>query len=102
MIRWGDRAVEVDDGVVEFVEKISYPVVEDVFQIEEELTEIFWHCSRIIPPENVVDWTTIIMMSGTDHLGGDKVEEGVDGNMNDGNGEKGRTVAPLVDMVCGD
>ena len=89
MIRWGDRTVEIVDRVVEGVEEISYSIVEDVFQIEEELTEIFWHQSRVIPPENVVNWTTIVMVSGADYLGSDKMEEGVDGDVYDGNGERG-------------
>ena len=35
MIHRGDRAVEIDDGVVEGVEEISDPVVEYVFKVEE-------------------------------------------------------------------
>ena len=84
MISWRDGAVEVDDGVVEGVKEISYSVVEDVFQIEEELTEVFWYCSRVVPPENMIDWATIIMVSCADNLESDEVEEEIDGNVDNG------------------
>ena len=81
--------VEVDDGVVEDVEEISYSVVKNIFKIEEELTEVFWYGSRIVPPENVIDWATVIMVSGTDHLGSNKMEEGIDRDVDNGEGERG-------------
>ena len=89
MIRRGDGSVEIDDGVVEGVEEISYSVVEYFFEVEEELTEVFGHYSWIIPPEYVVHWTTIIVMSGADNLGFEEMEERVDRYVDNGQGESG-------------
>ena len=69
---------------MEGVEEISDPVVEYVFKVEEELTEVVWDCSRIVPPENMIDWATIIMVSCADNLESDEVEEEIDGNVDNG------------------
>ena len=74
MIGRGDRAVVVDNRVVEVIEEVGYYVVEDIFQTEEELTEIVRDFSRIVPPDNVINWATIIVVSRTDNLRGDEMK----------------------------
>ena len=74
MIRRGDRAVVPDDRIVEEIKEFGYSVVEDVLQVEEELTKVVWNFSRIVPPKDVVDWTTIVVVSRTDNLRGNKME----------------------------
>ena len=86
MVRWRDGAIEVDDGVVERVQEIGYPVVKYFFKVEEELTEVVWDYSRIIPPKDMIDWTTVIVVSGTDNLWFDEVEKGIDGYMDNSKG----------------
>ena len=47
----------------------------------------------------MIDWTTIIVMSGTDDLWFDEMKEGIDGHVYDSKGKVGRTVTPLEDMI---
>ena len=63
MIRRGDRTIISDDRIVEEVKEFGYSVVEDIFQVEEELTEVVWNFSRIVPPKDVINWTTIVVVS---------------------------------------
>ena len=63
MIRRGDGAIVSKDRIVEEVKEFGYSVVEDVFQVEEELTEVVWYFSRIVPPNDMIDWTTIVVVS---------------------------------------
>ena len=63
MIGRGDGSIVVDNRIVEVVEEVGYSVVEDIFQTEEELTEFGWDLLRIVPPEDVVNWTTVIVVS---------------------------------------
>jgi len=63
MIVRGDGMVVIDDGVVEVIEEFSYSVVEYILQVEEELTEFVWDLSRIVPPDDMVNWATIIVVS---------------------------------------
>ena len=89
MIHRGNRAIEVDNRVVEGVEEISDPVVENVFKVEEQLTKVSGDYSWIIPPKYVVHWTTIIVMSGADDLGFEEMEERVDRYVDNGQGGSG-------------
>ena len=74
MIVRGDGMVVIDDGVVEVIEEFSYSVVEYILQVEEELTEFVWDLSRIVPPDDMVNWATIIVVSRTDHLRGEEMK----------------------------
>jgi len=78
MIRRGDGTIVLDDRIVEEVKEFGYSVVENIFQVEEELTEVVWDFSRIVPPKDMIDWTTIVVVSRTDDLGGDKMKQWVD------------------------
>jgi len=53
----------LNNCVVEEVEEFGYSVVENIFQVEEELTEVVRDFSRIVPPGDVVNWATIVMVS---------------------------------------
>ena len=64
----------MNDRVVEEIEEFGYSVVEDILQIEEKLTNVVGDFSRIIPPGDVINWTTIVMVSRADNLRRDKVE----------------------------
>jgi len=84
---------------VEKVEEFGYSVVENILQVEEELTEVVGDFSRIVPPDNMINWTTIVMMSGADNLRGDKVEQGINRDVDDRKGVQGG-ISPLVYVVC--
>jgi len=86
MIGRGDRSVVLNNRVVEEIKEFGYSVIEDIFQVEEELTEVVGNFSRIIPPEDVVNWTTIVMVSQADNLRRDEVEQRVDGDVDDRKG----------------
>ena len=68
---------------MEEIKEFGYSVVENVFQVEEELTEVIRDFSRIVPPKDVVDWATIVMVSRTDDLRGDKMKRRIDGDVDD-------------------
>jgi len=74
MIGRRDRTIVLNNRVVEEVKEFRYSVIKDFFQVEEELTEVVRNFSRIVPPDDVVNWTTIIMVSRTDNLRGDGME----------------------------
>ena len=63
MIGRGDRSIVLNNRIVEEVEEISYTVVKDVFQIEEELANVVGDFSRVVPPKDVINWTTIVVVS---------------------------------------
>jgi len=74
MIGRRDRTIVLNNRVVEEIKEFGYSVVENIFQVEEEFTEVVRDFSRIVPPEDVVDWTAVVMVSRTDNLGGDEMK----------------------------
>jgi len=64
----------LNNHVVEKIKEFGYSVVENILQVEEELTKVVGDFSRVIPPDDVVNWATIVMVSGADDLWGDKME----------------------------
>ena len=83
MIGGRDGTIVLNNRIVEEVKEVGYSVVEDIFQVEEELTEVAGNFSRIVPPGDMINWATIIVVSRTDDLGRDKVDKGVDRNVDD-------------------
>jgi len=63
MIGGRDGTIVLDNRVMEEIKEFGYSVVEDIFQVEEELTEVVRDFSRIVPPEDMVNWATIVMVS---------------------------------------
>jgi len=63
MISRGDGTIVLNNRIVEEIKEFGYSVVEDFFQVEEELTEVVRDFSRIVPPEDVVNWATIVVVS---------------------------------------
>jgi len=81
-----DRSIVLNNRVVEEIKEFGYSVVENVFQVEEELTEVIRDFSRIVPPDDVINWATIIMVSRTDDLRGDKMEKWIYRDVDDRKG----------------
>ena len=69
-----DRGVEINAGGVQGVKEVNQSVVDELFQVEDKLTNCNRDFSRVVPPENMYDRALIDGMIRINHLRSGEVE----------------------------